>query len=156
MRKWLPQRSGASSNWTFMELKRGFPVPLSRQSWVLIEPLWNWNFSSLIDFQIHRRSNWTFMELKRWSETAEGRRKQSSNWTFMELKRIMKIFQPIIITVLIEPLWNWNYRAPAREPELSRSNWTFMELKQTKVRAFDYLLIVLIEPLWNWNTIGEG
>ena len=56
--------------------------------------------------------------------------------------------------VLIEPLWNWNYRLFEIAEAYISSNWTFMELKRSKpARVSETSPQVLIEPLWNWNFI---
>ena len=60
---------------------------------------------------------------------------KSSNCTFMELKCQYLIDRSHRLTVLIVPLWNWNYTMIAYE---STANG------------------VLIVPLWNWNQVKQG
>ena len=54
--------------------------------------------------------------------------------------------------VLIEPLWNWNVLTGERGvPEDISLNRTFMELKRRSYGNSPSGPSVLIEPLWNWN-----
>ena len=112
------------------------------------------------------------MELK-CTIAKQGYIRLRSNRTFMELKFNSIVVMSSSHTVLIVPLWNWNYRQSGclswtllvlivplwnwNEPDgvaalpLVRSNRTFMELKWL-YKAFLFLVSsVLIVPLWNWN-----
>ena len=53
----------------------------------------------------------------------------SINRTFMELKLRIDLTESITISVLIEPLWNWNYIAVMADTINISINRTFMELK---------------------------
>ena len=97
---------------------------------VLIEPLWNWNFSERHSSSRPSRLNRTFVELKRRHNCQVVPEYRRLNRTFVELKLGMTDELVISVNVLIEPLWNWN------------NCW--------KASLF-VLMNVLIEPLWNWN-----
>ena len=77
------------SNRTFMELK-----------W-LSTSCWCWAFWC---------SNRTFMELKCLKSALCSRTGEGSNRTFMELKSRCSLLPFLRRSVLIVPLWNWNYR----------------------------------------------
>ena len=124
---------------------------------VLIVPLWNWNFLSMLTFKSMGCSNRTFMELKC---NREGHSCLST-------------------VVLIVPLWNWNHYNAIVLWLPNSSNRTFMELKSHEGaqsccviftcsnRTFMELKFdtgalyrsikapVLIVPLWNWNVGGS-
>ena len=76
---------------------------------LLIEPVWNWNDCYLWR-SLRRLSafNRTSMELKRGGFAHAMSATFSFNRTSMELKLL--IFHPvrIYVTLLIEPVWNWN------------------------------------------------
>ena len=97
------------SNWTFMELK--------------------FRFIRIIQY-ITIDSNWTFMELKSLSLSDCQVSTPYSNWTFMELKFIKTLWKLRALSILIEPLWNWNINI---------------------CLEVGYVQLILIEPLWNWN-----
>ena len=79
---------------------------------------------------------------------------QRSNRTFMELKYLEHNIQQQEKSVLIVPLWNWNFVALKDNPVLlsAGSNRTFMELKFSWKDTVIGYQNVLIVPLWNWNT----
>ena len=99
------------------------------------------------------------------------------NCTFMELKYTHSHHTGCMPTVLIVPLWNWNFGCRQRpRPNKVRFNCTFMELKSHKFCSLrssfggfnctfmelkywseekaDKTKRVLIVPLWNWNMHG--
>ncbi len=74
-------------NWTNMELKLLTIVQYPTHSYLLIEPIWNWNcelpvviWGDVLTF------NWTNMELKRSTPGGNPTPRRSFNWTNMELK----------------------------------------------------------------------
>ena len=116
-----------------MELK----LPTNRTyhcfRFVLIVPLWNWNYPQ---------------------QTSEES-PCSSNRTFMELKLTTTMVMITRLTVLIVPLWNWNiYRSRIAAMEwgvliVPLWNWNLKETSFHFCKAS-----VLIVPLWNWNSIS--
>ena len=96
-------------NRTFMELKLLiYFIWLSRQ-FVLIVPLWNWNSRTpSTTWLVCKSFNRTFMELKSY-KYAYGYYSTCFNRTFMELKLKPYERHDKIRTVLIVPLWNWNF-----------------------------------------------
>ena len=74
------------SNCTFMELKYAITIKTGATDFVLIVPLWNWNFKVVPSPMTVQSSNCTFMELKwKWFWTYLPFW-ICSNCTFMELK----------------------------------------------------------------------
>ena len=57
-------------------------------------------------------------------------------------------------SVLIVPLWNWNYVSLLKFRLQDSFNRTFMELKYESFKIGYNGLTVLIVPLWNWNGGG--
>ena len=94
-------------NRTFMELKSENIYAALGIKYVLIVPLWNWNFC-------------IFMSKEN---------KDSFNRTFMELKLTKSYDCLTLSAVLIVPLWNWNNISPDSQSRVSCFNRTFMELK---------------------------
>ena len=72
----------------------------------------------------------------------------------MELKLQKTITAKIKLTLLIEPVWNWNTAGHEAVRELLTTfNRTSMELKHSNCdfcASADRAL--LIEPVWNWNS----
>ena len=82
--------------------------------------------------------NCTFMELKYWLDTKEKETISSFNCTFMELKYLWRDDrQNILASVLIVPLWNWNFINNAIGFIVFSFNCTFMELKFVKTGSGD-------------------
>ena len=98
------------SNRTFMELKSLGRDANALSTQVLIAPLWNWNWLATDSFFKATCSNRTFMELKSRMNGFSVSSICCSNRTFMELKYIPKWLKPILPSVLIAPLWNWNHK----------------------------------------------
>ena len=74
-------------NRTSMELKLAALVEVLKHSWLLIEPVWNWNKDEGIDAFI--------------ADIAFNR-------TSMELKLCITRVADTLNGLLIEPVWNWN------------------------------------------------
>ena len=115
------------------------------------------------------------MELK-CTIAKQGYIRLRSNRTFMELKFNSIVVMSSSHTVLIVPLWNWNYRQSGclswtllvlivplwnwnlkslfyAAKKLYSSNRTFMELKLAWFGQVLHYRSVLIVPLWNWNKV---
>ena len=70
----------------------------------------------------------------------------------MELKFQRRALLPMVLFVLIVPLWNWNKVDSRTSIFIGGSNCTFMELKSLcRIKECSWLF-VLIVPLWNWNS----
>ena len=118
---------------------------------VLIVPLWNWNVDGSCGNKASFCFNRTFMELKYSSKKMAWSLQGSFNRTFMELKYVSAFGWSSQSSVLIVPLWNWNFHLASKNPALGCFNRTFMELKWSKLSRFGRRTKVLIVPLWNWN-----
>ena len=96
---------------------------------VLIVPLWNWNFVLVESFSFHKRV--LIVPLWNWNraQVRAQTRAHCSNRTFMELKFGCWCRFPQWPWVLIVPLWNWNSQNAPLVATSSGSNRTFMELK---------------------------
>ena len=146
-----------------------------KKPYVLIVPLWNWNriYAKFASFE-PLCSNRTFMELKLVLFALSHSAFKGSNRTFMELKYCRRTYSPLLVLVLIVPLWNWNSLACSSTPhpppvlivplwnwnKAAYTNWcriikcsnrTFMELKFLRIHFLTVSVRVLIVPLWNWN-----
>ena len=140
-------------NRTSMELKRSNYLTSISSAEILIEPLWNWNMlmttsCMMLSMNINRTSmelkpylyrifsiakwniNRTSMELKLKSWNKERHPSHYINRTSMELKHRWAPDNENATSILIEPLWNWNF---ANADVTLTPN------------------AILIEPLWNWN-----
>ena len=94
----------------------------------------------------------------------------------MELKQIRKRPGHVVKSLLIEPVWNWNFdvwtdspampdafnrtsmelkraRRNSNQPGRETFNRTSMELKPHRYPIVFYGVCLLIEPVWNWNRI---
>ena len=127
---WLGLQIINRFNRTFMELKYGNWVNITRWRSVLIVPLWNWNHASRWRHRFAADSfNRTFMELKFRGDSFQGFASivlivplwNWNIWKFGENKKNL--------IVLIVPLWNWNTRNLYESLRRRSFNRTFMELK---------------------------
>ena len=64
---------------------------------------------------------------------------------------------PDSVSLLIEPLWNWNLSPVVVFPPKTHTfNRTTMELKLAPPPRWWFARFLLIEPLWNWNRHGPA
>ena len=64
---------------------------------------------SRYDMLIRQSYNWTLLELKLVSKMDEVLKVKGYNWTLLELKFLFIFFVLMLILVIIEPYWNWNF-----------------------------------------------
>ena len=114
-----------------MELKFSYLDIAPHISYVLIAPLWNWNYIPIN----HWKSVLYVLIAPLW------------NWNC-----VLMTSSIVFILVLIAPLWNWNKADVfACNNRTYCSNRTFMELKYWHDKQKSPNHLVLIAPLWNWN-----
>ena len=118
-------------NWNLSSL----PSPKTFIS-LLIEPVWNWNDYIAQDTEHHIKSfNRTSLELKLSPQTSSIPQHWTFNRTSLELKRLW-VSRYAWATLLIEPVWNWNWRPIGRFQHARRTfNRTSLELKQKEIQA---------------------
>ena len=125
---------------------------------LLIEPLWNWNYWYGPHAPSSARSfNRTTMELKLSIAPRSYRPRRPFNRTTMELKRVKRwigIYQihPFNRTTM-------ELKRAVEHPvtdSVIAFNRTTMELKPGSWCAHSGWRPLLIEPLWNWNTAQAG
>ncbi len=144
----------------------------------MIEPLWNWNNSSVfIDtficwvwlnhYGIETSYNlWhRFWQLLVWLnhygietlsfEVMQNFAYERYDWTIMELKPFITRNSALSFLGMIEPLWNWNIYTTFVMCKIMYTkvwlNHYGIETIHIAILTSDIIISGMIEPLWNWN-----
>ena len=139
----------------------------SMMTWLLIEPVWNWNLTQLLTPYDNEQVpfNRTSMELKLDFHTILCRLGYQLliepvwNWNFTLSERPLP---GALVDLLIEPVWNWNCstdRSIRKPIFLFTFNRTSMESKPATLHYVSTIGVItrlLIEPVWNRNGLLIG